>query len=526
MTLPPRALVLLALTFPLAHGQAPLFYSNQNQYFLHGLARAGYGHLESDWLAGTLDPTPLFSALVAATARSLPLAAFHLQYALLQVIYAVSMLAIFVALVGTERAERRWPVFVLLFAGVHAAASRWSSFQLLGLDYPWYLQAGVAGQYVLGAMYQPSTFGVLLVLSIALFGWYRPWAAAVAIAVAATWHSTYLLPGALLTAGYLAALLQQSRYREALLLAVVALVLVLPITCYVGLTFGPTDAETFAEAQAILVDFRIPHHARVDLWLDATAVLQFAWVAVAIVLVRGTRLFLPLLVAFALMLVLTLVQALTGSTSLALLFPWRLSTVLVPVATTIMLAKLVELCPCTERSWMQVTTAGMTIAFAAAGIALMALRLGYRTSDDELPLLDFVRSTSGPGDVYLLPARIPDLAKTTRGSSSGDFKPLAAKRADAALIPPDLQRFRLHTGRPIYVDFKAIPYKDTEVLEWYRRLKFAEVIQDELRRGAVVEAMRSLRDKGVTHVVVPSDVPLPAVEAVYADSSYRVYAVH
>ena len=39
------------------------------------------------------------------------------------------------------------------------------------------------------------------------------------------------------------------------------------------------------------------------------------------------------------------------------------------------------------------------------------------------------------------------------------------------LIAVDLQRFRLFTGVPIYVDFKSIPYKDTEVLEWFRRLK-------------------------------------------------------
>ena len=39
------------ILFALAYTQAPLYYSNQNQYLLHGLATAGYGHLDGDWLA-------------------------------------------------------------------------------------------------------------------------------------------------------------------------------------------------------------------------------------------------------------------------------------------------------------------------------------------------------------------------------------------------------------------------------------------------------------------------------------------
>ena len=51
--------LLVACVFSLAYGQAPLYYSNQNQYFLHGLAQAGVGHLHEDWLANTVDPTPV-----------------------------------------------------------------------------------------------------------------------------------------------------------------------------------------------------------------------------------------------------------------------------------------------------------------------------------------------------------------------------------------------------------------------------------------------------------------------------------
>src|SRR5258708_5770197 len=98
--------------------QAPLYYSNQNQYFLHGLANAGEGQLRDDWLANTLDPTPVFSALVTCTARWLHPWAFHVFYALIQGIFAASLLGLFFVIAGTPSALRRWPVFRALFAVV------------------------------------------------------------------------------------------------------------------------------------------------------------------------------------------------------------------------------------------------------------------------------------------------------------------------------------------------------------------------------------------------------------------------
>src|SRR6516225_1997929 len=112
--LSPRAAGLFLLGtafFAAVYCQAPLYYQNQNQYSLHGLARAGTGLLDEDWLANTRDPTPVFSGLVAATARWLHPWLFYLYYALLQGIYAASLLGLFIRLAGPEAAARRWPAF-------------------------------------------------------------------------------------------------------------------------------------------------------------------------------------------------------------------------------------------------------------------------------------------------------------------------------------------------------------------------------------------------------------------------------
>jgi hypothetical protein len=530
---------IIAAIFTAAYGQAPLYYSNQNQYFVHGLAMAGDGLLHEDWLANTKDPTPIFSGMVALTAMFLYPWAFHVYYALLMGVYAVSLLGIFKGVVGDEIARRRWPAFVALVLLVHAAIIRWASYRLFGDDYPWFLQAGVAGQYILGAMFQPSTFGVLLVAAVALFVHGRPAAAVICSAAAATIHVTYLLPAGMFTAGFIAALVAEGHKRRAGLVAALSAVLVAPVSLYVLVRFGPTSATAFAEAQDILVNVRIPHHARVDLWLDPVAGLQIAWTALAVFLARPPRLRFVLGVALGLATVLTALQVVTGNDTLALMFPWRISAVLVPIATAVMLSRLIALFRsvnkadglATERLRPgAVASCAAILALAGAGIWIMADRRGWHTDDEELAVMRFVRESAKPGDVYFLPVKIPKLAKTTRGSLSSDFKPLPDKQADKRVIPVNLQRFRLHAGAPIYVDFKSIPYLDVEVIEWHQRLQRAEDTLAAIKDSEGHRALANLRSRGVTHLVLPVSISVAAygfvTEKLYEDTRYAVYRLH
>jgi hypothetical protein len=509
----------------IVYTQAPLYYSNQNQYFLHGLAWAGEGLLREDWLAGTPDPTPVFSALVAFTTRYLHPWLFHVYYSLLIGAYVMAMLAIFASLVGEEVARRRWPIFLAGLLLVHSALLRWASYRWLGLDYPWYFQAGVAGQYILGAALQPSVFGVLLVVAIAFIVRGAALPAVMCIGMAATVHSTYLLAGGLLTAGFLAVLAGRGEYRRAAMFAALALVSVLPMTAYVLRTFAPTRVQAFRDAQHILVTFRIPHHCLPRLWFDPIAGLQIGWILVAVVGASRTALGVVLAVPFTLSALLTVEQVLTGNETLALLFPWRISAVLVPVATTVVLARLVEYLPLDAQStWVRSALATATAALAVTGLWIMLTYQGYQSNDNELRVLDFVRRSKAPGEVYFIPVMVPKLSQTTRGSLSSDFKPLPGKRQDERLIPVDLQRFRLPTGAPLYVDFKSIPYLDIDVLEWRQRIDQAEQIQKDLRTRHAEAALALLREEGVTHLVWPAgEIVGPGFEMVYEDESYRVY---
>jgi hypothetical protein len=515
-----------SVLFSAAYCQAPLYYSNQNQYFLHGLAEAGEGLLRDDWLAQTLDPTPLFSGLVAVTARHAHPWLFHLYHALLQGIYAAALLGVFAYVVGPEVATRRWPIFVLIIFAIHSGAARWASYRLFGLDYPWYFQSGLAAQYVLGAMLQPSVFGVFLVAAVSLFVNGRPFTAAAAVALGATMHSTYFLPGALLTTGFLAARLRAAPPRSAAFLGGFALLLVLPAVLYVVWRFSPTSPASSAEAQDILVNFRIPHHARPDLWVDGIAYLQVAWIVLALALVWRTPLFLTLAVPFVLATLLTILQVLTRHNMLALLFPWRVSAILIPIATAIVVARIVALkaLPLDGHKALSGLLIGLLVT---AGIWISVGRHAFRLGDEETGLLTFVRETRTPRAVYLLPVRVPNLAATTRGSLSGDFKPPAEQQTEKRLIPVDLQRFRLTAGAPIYVDFKAIPYKDIEVIEWKARLERAERWHEKLRLGQAGEVLPDMIKEKVTHIIEPAGhgYAAPGLSKIHEDAFYQVYQI-
>jgi len=512
-----------AVLFAAAHTQPPLYYSNQNQYFLHGLAAAGYGDLGRDWLANTADPTPAFSALVEVAYRALGEWPFHAAFVVLLVVYFLSLWGVVAALpfrpVTTAGRAALAAGLIVVHAGIVRAASVW----LVGVDYPWYFQAGVANQYLLGAGLQPSVFGVLLLSSLAAFANGRPVAAGLLAAAACAMHSTYLLPAGMLVAGMILGLWRAGRTRAAVATGAVALAGVVPVLAYTLAVFAPTDPARFAEAQAILAWVRIPHHTVVSRWLDWVAALQLLWLAAGVAAFRRTPLFVPLAVAAGGALALTIVQLLTDGATLALLFPWRVSAVLVPIATGAALAGLARLAERTTPSrWLLIVSGLLAITAAAGAGVVYAQRLGYQETAAEAELLRRVAADRKPGEVYLLPADFPD-PPTGRGSASSSFVPVRPSDRPAIF---ELMRFRLGTGAAAYVDFKSIPYRDDEVLEWHHRVANAArwyATEDWDASGALAEVTA----EGVTHVVVPAglDVTSRRLKPVSDGTAYRVYRV-
>lgn len=183
----------IAAAVVVGYGQEPLYSSNQNTYFLHGLANAGVGSLDRDWLVGTADPFPVFSALVELTERAGGGWMFYAQHVVLVLVYAVAMLL--VVAFGRPVTAGRLVIPGLGMIASHSLLLSDLSDRFVGRDLPSILTWGVADQYVLGAVLQPSAFGVFLIASVAAFLRRRLLLAAALAVVASTFHTTYLWPG-------------------------------------------------------------------------------------------------------------------------------------------------------------------------------------------------------------------------------------------------------------------------------------------------------------------------------------------
>ncbi|MEX0788135.1 MAG: DUF6798 domain-containing protein [Anaerolineales bacterium] len=489
----------LSLLFAVIYAQSPLYISNQHQYFLHGLAHAGVGHLSQDWLAGTRDPTPIFSWIVEGTARTLGPAAFYLEYALLMGVYLVSLTDIVRSAGLTPENGRARAAFGVGLLAVHSAAARFALSRGLGPDWSFALESGVAAQRLLGQVFQPSVFGVFLVASVALFLRGRPYLASASAALAASVHPTYLLPAALLVLLYCAWTAWRGQgWRTAVGSGGLALILVLPIVMYVTIHLGPSGPENFRLAQEILIA-RIPHHAVPAKWLDPPLALQVSLLLAGMYFARGTRV-LPI-IAFpaGFSLALTLAQVVTGNPTLALLFPWRISVLLVPLSVAVLLARGVErLRPALDRlgpAALGLLLPVAVLALALAGGSRFWIEQNQAAADPARPMLEFISTHKQSGDVYL--------------------------------TPPKMDGFRLSTGAPIVVDAKSIPYFDREVLEWNTRLRLAQFFYRD--RVAYIDCglLDDLRSTyGATHLVLgPQQLGLDCGpwEEIFRDDSYAVY---
>ncbi|MFO0936289.1 MAG: DUF6798 domain-containing protein [Gemmataceae bacterium] len=508
----------LAVAFALTYTQSPLFYSNQNQYLLHGLKNGGYGHLTSDWLAQTKDPTPLFSALIQISYQLAGL--WPIQFVYFGILCGYFLLAwsLVKRLGFVDGSTPSLLGFTALLCLTHAAESRLLSVALTGVDYPWFLQAGVAGQYALGAGLQPSCFAVLFFASLVAYLKGRPVLASFLAASTSWFHATYLLPAAFLTVGYLANAVANRKVVLGIVMGLTAFMTALPSVIYVLVVFRPDDPVLFAESQRILATIRIPHHSVIARWFDLVAGLQLVWIVMGLFTIRKSILFRPLLTATVLAVLVTIVQWWTSNDTLALLFPWRLSVILVPLSTMIFSALLGRFIP-TSISKVSIWF------FALTGTFIMTFGLGYRVNKQEWPLLRRIHEQSKTDDCFLIPTKFPAVGKG-HGSMSASFTPPPRSIPGSNLIPSDLQGFRLATGSPIYIDFKSIPYAPREVLEWEQRMKQAVKWYAE-ERWDREETIQELRNAGITHVVIPAgQVHIYRWgAAVYHDPFFTVYAL-
>ena len=192
----------------------------------------------------------------------------------------------------------------------------------------------------------------------------------------------------------------------------------------------------------------------------------------------------------------TLVQVFTRNDALALIFPWRLSTWLVPVSVGLIVGKLVIL------------------VFSRIPVPLERIVKNNRAGPHG--------TGSGSRHFPVLPGKYPVVFFTVQTSRILYVK-LHRQPGQVILIPSKLYDFRLETGAPIYVDFLSIPYQSAEVVEWDRRFR----LETYFYQRQECNRLSDFSKEGVTQVVLPIDFPVecPQLVEIYRDSDYSLYNI-
>ena len=144
----------------------------------------------------------MFSWLSQLTYTFLDVRFFYIYYFVLFGIYLYSIVGIASLLFGIRRSKIKHFLFLTFIFFIHSTALRSALAYYVSLDWEYLLEAGVAGQRLLGTVLQPSCFGVFVLLSIEQFLRGKPFRAIIASTIAATVHPTYLLSAAVITASF------------------------------------------------------------------------------------------------------------------------------------------------------------------------------------------------------------------------------------------------------------------------------------------------------------------------------------
>ena len=144
--------ILLSFLFALSIGQVAFFEEN-HVHLLRSLANNSYFKLNDDWLSNEIDHVPFFTFVSSQIIKYFSLIGLNILHIILSLICAISIFYICKFNYSNYDFKKIiifWFLFLILIFNEKSFAY------------------GVAGQYVLNSVYQPSTYGVLILSSLAL----------------------------------------------------------------------------------------------------------------------------------------------------------------------------------------------------------------------------------------------------------------------------------------------------------------------------------------------------------------------
>ena len=319
---------------------------------------------------------------------------------------------------------------------------------------------------------------MILVISVLLFARRWPVSSAICAALAVALHPSIAFGTLILVTAACIRLVVERQWRELFILGGVFTLLVLPPVAYTVIQFMPTTSDLADSASHILAREKIPFHAIPMQWLTILDIFKLFMIAIAAYACRkqNGRLSSVIFISLILGIVATVIFAFLDDDRLLLLFPWRVSAVLAPIALILIVSAVLNGLP---HAWIynHQKLFFIPIIFLASSVQFMKI---YHDYPGFMPA--YWIETRFRSGVYNMKVQDRlERMEVINWAKSQD-------PTDLYLVPLDFEQFRIKSGRPIFVDWKSHPFKDIEVIEWKRRIEVAEQAFERLRECKKIDS--------------------------------------
>jgi len=518
--------LLMGVALTIVYPMQELFSGNQNIYFLWGIADLLPNSFAADPLLISPDPYPAFSWLISIFPIQYLSIWITIIYTLLSSIYSYSLFGIADRITAVYSNNTRLFSFLTLFLLLHCSPIWGTYFQLvLDVDLRWMWDSGIAEQGVLRGYLQPSVFGVFLLLSIYLAMQRKYVLAILSIAPAAIFHASYLFLGGLLT---LLIIFQSNFGKKSLITSIILLLLVLPYSYYIFSHFFQVDeALKTAINQAVMAGFDENIHINPSNWLTPKFYLQLLIMLLGFVILWKTQLRNIIIAIGTFGTLLTLLAYGLDNTTLISLNPWRVSVLIMPIATVAILAKVSS-----NGIWLTIrphTLSFMGVACVAlviyrifgnsssefispwtmaqvAGFMLILVSAGFIFKDERLSkllkyLIIVAVITVGVVDSY-----VDGIAK----SSTEEFKAISvidktSEPNTIYIIPPSWTSLRMNAHKAVYADENLVYGPALPSL-----IERLQIVASAGKTNDYSEVMGSIQAGATIKLIAPSTTEIPS----------------
>ena len=258
-------------------------------------------------------------------------------------------------------------------------------------------------------------------------------------------------------------ILRKSNFRYACILAIVGIVALLPHVIYLlSINSGLTES---ALGYDILAYEREPHHADSNSF-NLKDIINSLIIVFGIIFCRSKSLRTILVVGSLFLFSSFILSEIISSSILSLMYPWRISIVLVPISFCIVLVTLFEFVTSKsiyiqkilgQKKYVNIIFFGLFLIFFLGGIKINE---NYWHIKNDNGLTKFLKEKK----MYETPI----------------------------LIPIKMEHIRLNAQVPIFIDWKSAPKTGAEIIEWKRRIDLANKFYNSQTQNEAKEVLKEI----------------------------------